>query len=938
MSRIVPTGLLSTLDPTLIKPGAVAASANAIFEHGLIEARSGIAQLYKHTNVNSGSAFSSTDVFKGWGLGKYDDFDVLAAVIQPSGAGDAFLYVYNITSGVEYHFNDPRWTGLSTTDWRFVQYGPYLYAINSTNTDTGRFWRLKISGVASDGVITAADWNRTPVLYADLDPSDSTVILERPNPAYTGDYQWNVSGWAGAIGNGGFGIPDGSFYPVTTALTGTDLVLTNTGNTGSPTKFVGWFLWNFTTKIDLKANRLLYFEVEANCEFDDVRPNEEIYLDIISRPVTHAWVTDDASASESTIPASGVWKECRVKVAILDTSPVRAGAPIRIGITVDFDHLQYGNTGTDWITNIEKFAIGIPAVAGNNYTMTLSSPLVGGNFMSKPRYWKYMDGEGGDIIFDTITYYGAQLKDAEYATISYNTGTESSATFDRISGVSLVGLPQVPGLVALGSKVQITIPAFVAPYTGIRVFRRRWSDSGQWYCIYEGAGGTTITDSRVDATSDILAWDNSVFTSCPASNAPLRASDYDWGSQTAAFTGQCIASWKGHLVIGSGAEVYFSYQGDPTRFLRPLRDMTNFENLVTDDPTIGRTMYMDNTISDKVLALVAQDALYAVGYKGIYACIGDSAASATPFRKLPGAYGAISAEAVAGYQDGVIVGNATGLYYVRLSRLGQSVEQTTAIVEELTKDNRPFWELLIAKGTPNPLVVSVLDDVITACRGRFCMRRNKSGQWEYHEYSSTALTSGSTSPSNVWGTPISMGTLPAAGLAVTRGAAKSTYTGFDFAIPTLSGSLLPGWSGMIFDSSIGSLGISRSGIVFRLEKATTNIKYKTDAGYAIPWVVAFGDFGGEARFRGTGVQLVIENQDSGNAAGAVRYLVEEFDGVSGSRVFGFDRAQTDTYLNKPAFGTRGATYATSILCSGNAAQKVIHFSMTGTDAGSAKGN
>ncbi len=193
--RIIPKGLNTTLDPTLLKPGFLAASANVTTEHGIIEARPGFEQLYKN------AGFTATDVFLGGGFGRYNGFDLIALVVQPGGSGAAKLYTYSYSQSAgtwtAYHFgSDARWIGLAATKWRFKQFGAYLYAINETNGDTGRYWRVKVGGVANDGVITASDWTRAPIVYADLDPSDSTVILERPNPAYRGDYQWNVAGWA----------------------------------------------------------------------------------------------------------------------------------------------------------------------------------------------------------------------------------------------------------------------------------------------------------------------------------------------------------------------------------------------------------------------------------------------------------------------------------------------------------------------------------------------------------------------------------------------------------------------------------------------------------------------------------------------------------------------------------------------------------------------
>lgn len=926
--RLVPDTLSTTLDPSLLEPGMLAAQVNATSEFGVSEARAGIASLYKR------SGFSNSDVLWGAGFGRYDDAVVVLLIIQSAGTGDARLHVYNMVTGASSVLADAHWTTLSASRWEFVQYGAYLYAINETDSEKGRFWRYRIAGT------TAADWERVPIIYSDYDPSDATLAVERPSPVYTASTTWGNGDLAGTVA--ATPIADGSYYPTAGAFDDGRIKLSRSGTGSTPQHFVAWFMASFTSPLDLrKIGRYWYCEAEINWNDLEARPHEYPFFDLVNRPVMHAWVTNDAGASVSTAPSAGTWKQLRVKIVAIESLHPQNLGPTRIGIHLDFDSLQFGNTGTNWIGEIDKFAIGLPMRSGNEYDVYLSAPLRGGTFMNKPEYWAYMDGYNQDFITNPLQYYNSKLKDFEYATVSHTGSNESSATFARMGAFQGVGLAQYNALPPMGLGINIAVPAPSSGFTSVRVFRRRHSYSGQWWCIYEGAGSTTITDSRVDAAGDIVDWhDAAIWSSLPASPI-IRASNYVWGAQTAAFTGQCLTSWKGHLVIGNGEEVFFSFQGDPTKYMRPERDRISY-NEDTDDPTLGRTLYMSNTISDRVLGLVAADTLYGVGYEGVYALVGDSAVDSSEFRKIAQSKGAIGPEAIAPFEDGVLIGNMSGLYFVRLTRFGTAFEETEGDTIELTASNRPAWRMMMAKGAPNALVVAVLDDQIVASRGRFAMKRNKSGKWEYAEYNSSALTSGATTPTGDYGTPVAFPALPDPNPVegITRRSAKSTYTGFSWSVPTPGVSLQAGWQWFWYDSVRGGLGVSRSGMLFQMDRGMDGVAYKTDAGYAIPWMATFGDLsspGRDRRIAVKDVELIVDDQAPGSVNGPVRVILEEYDGKSGTRARVMDVPQTQEDFHSKAFSGLGGVLHTLTVASGNAAQRVIHTGLQFTETGKGKG-
>lgn len=916
MGRIIPKGLATTLDPSLIDPSALQAACNCTVDQGVIEGRAGFAEVWKRTG------HSSADVLLGAGFGRYNGTEVFAYVIKHSGYSYGVFYVYNLTTGTEIsYYGDPdgRWNNLADDEWHFHQQGAYLYAVCETDTAQGRFWRWRIEGTDSD------DWQRVPILYSDFEVADSDVAWNIPNPGYEAT-DWNTSILAGAVVS----------PPVATALIGSvDPALLASVDGGRLKLYRatdgsarGWYTqfahYNFTSALDLKVNRHWYIEAELSMDPAATRPNQEPYFDLPSR-VVEVWINTDSAATNIAPTTANGWVKVRAYVSVIEANQPYYHYATKIGITVMFDRLQLGDTGTDYISNIRKLCIALPMASGNKFSLSVSAPVLGGTFMSKPSKENYLDGNTSDYITDPAKFFGNALKPIEYATVSYNGSDESDATFARLTGSNAVGLPQVPGVPPLGSGSTITVPSPSGAYTGVRVFRKRHSDSSQWHCIYEGSGGESVSDYRVDAVDDILDWQDSAhFTDLPAT--PIaRAESYDWGTQTAAFTGQCITSWKGHMVIGSGTEVYFSYQGDPTRYLRPVRSRVNYTDDV-DDPTLGRTLYMSNTIGDKVLALVAQDALYAVGTEGVYAMVGDSAVEASEFRKLPGTVGAINGEAVCGYEDGVLVANQSGIYYVRVSRLGQALEQTSAVNQELTLSNRGMWRLFMASGAPNDVVLRAVDGEIRCYRGPYEVRRTRSGQWEYHKLNATALASGATSaPANAYGTPVSLPTAPTRGLAVTRGSAKSSYTGFSFTTPTPSASLQAGVQWLHWDTKIGTYFFSRSGKLFRMDRDSSGVAYTTDANYAIPYAAVFADVGKEKRSRLMRYMCVTENRDSGNTSGAVRIGLEEFDGSTGSKVYVSDKAQTAAELNSTAFSSQGGWFHSLFVASGNSAQRVVAF-------------
>jgi hypothetical protein len=641
------------------------------------------------------------------------------------------------------------------------------------------------------------------------------------------------------------------------------------------------------------------------------------------------WASEDATAPANDFSDSK-WRTVRIYATGLAELPMpyADGAPYKIGITIDLDHLQFGNSGTNYLDSIKKLAFRFGVIVDNDFTLAISSPIIGGTWMSKPRYWQYMDGADARSPQGWRGYL-EQMEDLEYAITDYNTGTlaESNATVYFINRLNAVGKTSSELLLPLGSKVTINYSAPGGSYDSVRVWRKRHSDGDLWKLIYQstsGSGAGSIEDTRVDAANDIKSW----------AELASRAETYDFGTADANTLPSAVCAWRGHMVLGIGTHVYLSYQGNPKKYLAPVFDATN-GGIDIDDPTVGRTLPMSYTLGDTVLAIHAPSELYAVGNEGVYAMVGDSASAATPFLKLPGTFGASGRRASCPYGDGIIVACNAGVFYYQISRVAADKEDTRVTKRELTEDVRETYKLLLAKGAANEVCVSVLDDEILVARGRFVLRRDRDGNWSYHEYSSSALSTGSTS-GGTYGTPTAFPSLPARNASVTRNAAKSTYTGFSFDVPTPSGSAGVGWVTFNSDTEHGSAGVSRTGVLFRLDKDSSGAEYTTDAGYAIPFSYTYGEMIHGQRVTSARLNLMVETASA--SSGSVRAILEEWDGKSGSTVIAGDKALTDPSFQVDGFNSRGGFGHVVTVCSQTAAHKIVRTQFDLNKAGSGHGN
>ncbi len=890
-----------------------------------------MAQLWKRSSANA------SDVCWGMGFGRYNGSEEYLIFVQHNGASTTQVYSVGPTGAQLAGFtSDSRWNGRHASDWICHQFGEYIYAANTTDG----VWRKLI------GTTTADSWGKVNTQQVSLSDASAAIKISWPTTqGYGITQQWGSGSFAGTVA---MQISDSQAYPIATSSGYTTAVIVSSTNgqlygkwtddpaSGSagtiPTRFVS-SVFTFTTAYNATDGRYWYLEtvvkaITAGNEGEwSASDNGEPRFNMLV-PL-QCWASEDATAPANDFSDSK-WRTVRIYATGLAEMPTTYadGAPYKIGVTIDLDHLQFGNSGTNYIDSIKKLAFRFGVIVDNDFTLAISSPIIGGTWMSKPRYWNYMDGADARSPQGWRGYL-EQMEDLEYAVTDYNTSTlaESNATVYFVNRLDAVGKTSSELLLPLGSKVSISYSAPGGAYDSVRVWRKRHSDGKQWLLINQSASGSgagSIEDTRVDAATDIKSW----------AELATRPETYDFGTADANTRPSAICAWRGHMVLGIGTHVYLSYQGNPRKYLAPVFDATN-GGVDIDDPTVGRTLPMSYTLGDAILALHAPSELYAVGSEGVYAMVGDSANEASPFLRLPGAFGASGRRASCPYGDGIIVASDAGLFYYQIARATQDQQETRTTKVELTKDVREAYRLLLAKGAPNDVVVTMIEDDIVVARGRYMLRRDRDGRWSYHEYDSTALSTGSTA-GGTFGSITNLPAIPARNTAVTRGAGKSSYSSFSFDVPTPSGTLGTGFAAFNYDTEHGAAAVSRSGVLMRLDRSAAGAEYTTDAGYSIPWAYVYGEMVHTDRVTIGRVDARVDTLST--SAGKIRVICEEWDGISGSRVTVGDKALTDSSFQIDGTNTRGGFSHTVTVCSESAAHNVMTLQLVANKVGSGHGN
>lgn len=318
--------------------------------------------------------------------------------------------------------------------------------------------------------------------------------------------------------------------------------------------------------------------------------------------------------------------------------------------------------------NIHKVIIRVPCNVNNGDTCLFNFYL-GNTWPNDTRALKINPPNGQldpEAVVSTIQY--------AYSYFDISTGLESL--------LSPVGTSQaVPSTAGDGCHVTLTgVGSTELNTTDDRVFFYRKSKSTlKWHRLpntatvtgHSSYGATNVTASSPTMVDSWMEHELSGFPEpanlgFPPNNTGTRA--------------DCIGAWKQCLTIGSLREAYLSWVGKPLKY-EPSPDTPDYISPDPNDfPDVGVTEYVSDNRSENVLALVGQDSLYAVTGLSAYAKVGDSPATASVFRRLPGSRGALGKRSVYRYGGGILIASQDGLWYYSVGR-GFSGEDNGALVE-----------------------------------------------------------------------------------------------------------------------------------------------------------------------------------------------------------------------------------------------------------------
>lgn len=847
-------GLSTSLHPSVIPDGYLSECVNASTERGILEAGPGYADFWHQT-----WGFDPADRVVGAGLAIYGSATEILLIVKVATnvdyPGKCKLFVCNTATGAMDESGTQLWSNLDNSPWHFQSFGEYIYAIN----DTDGMYRRKVGVVGS--------WERAPMKFEYATVADGSAEFDVPAPAYP-VASWNVGDYAGTIALYSPGL---TFEPTAAAVVNNELELSNAGNIGTARVFGSWFVYTFSTAQDFTDRRYLQIPVRTEsigaAPWDDTRVHEEPRL-AFDTGTLEVYVSDNPAAAPGSW--STQWRKAKIKAVYEESMPNPNASPnwfVKAQLWIDLDEAYYGSAVLGHLSAIKKIAINVPVSSGNDYKVILGAPVEGGVFLNKPVFLNYMsfDLQTGLNFDNPEAYYATTLKDIDYIITGYDAGktpTETPGTNIRVAASDGCGVPLAPGLPPLGARTKLALVSPDPTYARIRVYRRRGE---QWHRIYDQPQGTDpyLIDDRVEADDDLRDWNE-------LATYPIG---HDFGTTYQNLTGAVMCAWKGHLAVGSGREVYVSYYENPGLYVLPFRS-SPVGAAITDRPDMGATGYLADDLSDTVVSVISSDHLYGIGQKGVYVSIGDSALEATPFRRMPGTYGALHAKAACAHLGGILVGTKNGLRYYRAHRAAFSSAEVPYEELEVTKDVRGTWDLLLSAGGNHPLIVRSYRDEILCFKGVYYLRRTRSGRWQFGKLDGATLHTGQVVASGSFGFPIAM----PAGKVSDKGESNPA-------------SSLAGQFGIDYDQQnefladviVDELGghvylVSATGYLHRFGD-----QYKTFANKAIAWFAALParvDF--EQRSI-VDIGLLVDNGEAFSNTSHVRFVADSNLGRDGSK-------------------------------------------------------
>lgn len=312
---------------------------------------------------------------------------------------------------------------------------------------------------------------------------------------------------------------------------------------------------------------------------------------------------------------------------------------------------------------------------------------------------------GGSDLWDMGATAGFSAPELNYAAAYYNPSTVAWKNPYLFTVAEGVGQGASGGRLTspLGGRVKITgvkNKTFQDQgFTKIRIYKKH-SDT-LWYQIGE-------VDNKPSGITPVYDTYSLSELSTLGITATLPTGGFDID-----FIPECLATWKGHLVIGGNGKAYFSRGGKPGRFLpSPEIDFIPPDIQDLEQP---RTLYVSQDRSETVSQIVPDDQVFFICDKGNYTMIGDSAYDATKSRSLRGSRPGLGKKSGAVGDQGTLLASTDGLHAQAVTRALSASTEALFQTSELTQTIRDTWKWL-TEANPSKTMVSTLWDEIWVVR------------------------------------------------------------------------------------------------------------------------------------------------------------------------------------------------------------------------------
>lgn len=690
-------GLSNTVDRYVVPPGLAFDGENFTVDRGILAGGPRRGTEWSRTGAHA------NDLAGGFTHAKYGSAEEFIVILKPNGSSTATAYTVNPTTGAYTAITGGSglaWgAGEGDNVWTFAQYEDFVYC----GSPAGGWWMRRIggpSGSPGDANYRADDhWRAFSPEYVSGDGVVGAT-LERPPYQQREFVSGDTRAWV--AGSGSY------HYFTTTNLLG-DATL-QIGDTTFSENTLTYFSIIAASAIDLSGVDYVCFRLRATA-FD---PEDWIVLNsfrVAFLPDHTTALTANWAASQSYITAD--WER-----------PTFDEYVFRVDIRSMTDAQKAG---------IRRVLIRLEDFTWRPFTAKLGMYL------------------GGAEMWDVT----GTPPDIEYAYAYYNSTTQvyTNATKEEFNGALLRGEGVLGGSNRFGAWVELGAPAdgtlSGAGYDKIRFFRRATSTElggngrgnlpdtpepilGGWKLI--GTVNNSGTPEFIDKSRE------SVIRALPSTE--LSFEPYSSGLDP-----EFIATWKQHLVLAQDRKLFFSYSGQPRRFIPgPESDFTVPDS---NPVTMARTLYLSAGKTEPVRSMVGRgDMFFSASSSQAFYMVGDTANTATPPRQFPGNRGAVGPRSAARFDRGFLVASRDALWLLSVGRATANASEDVTSAEELTQGIRPTWKSFIGSSSYGT-VVEVHEDEVWLFNGEKYLRLSRSladgsRNWEYGEQSASINHTSST--------------------------------------------------------------------------------------------------------------------------------------------------------------------------------------------------